>query len=291
MDNELRIKLIELARNRRKIGYGNIMSEYGLNANDRDHVNVFAEKIGDISEHEHTFDRPMLSSLVMHSDLQTIGVGFYPLAEKLNHGDSEYLKRTYFERVMHEKCFKCWAEDELYYNETGEKKPSKPVDPYSLILNEKMPEGFENSPVRTFDFKGSQIDWLAKQKNDQELGLLGEELVIEYEKRVLYDNGCHDLIEQVIKVADGNGFDILSKELDGCDKFIEVKTTKGNQNTPFKITINEIKFSEVNSDKYYLYRLYDFNVESKQAEFNEYQGDLNKHFFFDPSIFDAFNKK
>jgi hypothetical protein len=134
MDNELRIKLIELARRKRKVGYGNIMSEYGLNANDRAHVDVFAQKIGEISEYEHELNRPMLSSLVMHADLQTIGAGFYPLAEKLNHGDSEYLKKNHFERRMHQLCYECWANNDLYFRETGNnKESSKPIEPYNLI--------------------------------------------------------------------------------------------------------------------------------------------------------------
>jgi hypothetical protein len=154
-----------------------------------------------------------------------------------------------------------------------------------------MPEGVENLTENTFNFQGINVDWLTKQKKDLELGLMGEELVIEYEKRVLFDNGCHDLIEDVKKVEDGNGFDIFSRELDGTEKFIEVKTTTGNQLTSFKISLNEVKFSEINSDKYFLYRLYNFNIENKTAEFNEYKGDLSKCFFLDPILFNAVNKK
>jgi hypothetical protein len=43
--------------------------------------------------------------------------------------------------------------------------------------------------------------------------------------------------------GDGTGFDILSKHLDGKDKYIEVKTTKPGKETPFYFSRNELTFS------------------------------------------------
>ena len=64
---------------------------------------------------------------------------------------------------------------------------------------------------------------------------------------------------------ENEGFDILSFELneDGeyFEKYIEVKSTKGNEGTPIDITADEIDFAKKHIDNYYLYRI--INSESK----------------------------
>lgn len=68
------------------------------------------------------------------------------------------------------------------------------------------------------------------------------------EKQYLIEKGRRDLADKVLHNSviegDGAGFDIQSYFLDGKLKFIEVKTTTGNINTPFFITANELAFSE-----------------------------------------------
>jgi len=59
------------------------------------------------------------------------------------------------------------------------------------------------------------------------------------------------------------GFDIRSFEENGRDRFIEAKTTKYGKNTPFFVTANELRFSEENSSRYYLYRLFRFRADPK----------------------------
>ncbi len=43
--------------------------------------------------------------------------------------------------------------------------------------------------------------------------------------------------------GDGAGFDILSRNLNGTDKYIEVKTTKLAKETPIFFSKNELDFS------------------------------------------------
>ena len=51
---------------------------------------------------------------------------------------------------------------------------------------------------------------------------------------------------------------MLSFEPVGRERLIEVKTTTFGQLTPFYVTRNEIARSEVDSEAYHLYRVFDF---------------------------------
>lgn len=105
-------------------------------------------------------------------------------------------------------------------------------------------------------------DYLERESRNRSLGLAGELLVMEYETRRLHDLGEKVLanrIEHVSKTkGDGAGFDILSFDGDGRERFIEVKTTAYVAETPFFVTPNEIEFSSEASDKFHLYRLFSF---------------------------------
>ncbi|SMG15585.1 DUF3883 domain-containing protein [Sphingobacterium psychroaquaticum] len=291
MNKEIRLYLIELARIKRTVSYAKAMSQFGLNASNPTEVDYFANEIGEISEHEHLFKRPMLSSLVVHSSKNSIGFGFYRLAEKLGYDKKEVLSKQHFERQMQELCYEIWSDDKVYFQETGKKASSKAITNYSLYLNDEPQEGIGELPERKFDFSGYDIDWNQKYLSDLECGNIGEDLVLEYEKRVLIDNGFPELIERVRKVKDGNGFDILSVNFDGSPKYIEVKTTKGGSATPFQISLNEVKFSEMNATNYYLYRLYNLNMENKTADFFEYQGSVTDNFLLESIHFEAYKKK
>jgi hypothetical protein len=92
--------------------------------------------------------------------------------------------------------------------------------------------------------------------------LAGELLVMEYEARRLHEKGAKrfaDRIEHVSQVrGDGTGYDILSFDADGRERFIEVKTTAYMAETPFFITPNEVEFSSEQSRQFHLYRLFAF---------------------------------
>jgi radical SAM superfamily enzyme YgiQ (UPF0313 family) len=58
--------------------------------------------------------------------------------------------------------------------------------------------------------------------------------------------------------GDGAGFDILSFEPDGRERFIEVKTTRFAKETPFFASRNEVEFANSHPAQFHLYRLFDF---------------------------------
>lgn len=131
-------------------------------------------------------------------------------------------------------------------------------------------------------------DYAAKDKRNKALGDLGEELVLEYEKEVLKASNRSDLAAQVVHISkvegDGAGYDIKSYNIDGSEKFIEVKTTKGHLNTDFFMSPREILFSKLNDKHFFLYRVYGVTKENN-ASFYIIRGDVTKEFEIKPTGF------
>ncbi|MBK7335382.1 MAG: DUF3883 domain-containing protein [Saprospirales bacterium] len=99
------------------------------------------------------------------------------------------------------------------------------------------------------------------------MGELGEELVLNYEKWRLDQAGKSSLAERVEWISkvqgDGAGFDILSRNANGTDRYIEVKTTKLGELTPIYITRNELSFSQAKAEQYHVYRVFQFATKPK----------------------------
>lgn len=119
-----------------------------------------------------------------------------------------------------------------------------------------MPPLFDRhrTPVRT--------DFLKLDAERRDLGLAGERAVVELERRCLISRGLDRLARQVEHVShtrgDGLGYDVLSFDLHGQEKYIEVKTTRKPREFPFLATRNEVDFSIEQQDRYHLYRVFDF---------------------------------
>lgn len=138
------------------------------------------------------------------------------------------------------------------------------------------------------------IDFIKNEIENKRLGFLGELFVIQNEKKILAENGrsdLADLVEHSSEVhGDGLGYDIISFELNGDKKFIEVKTTRSEINRPFYLTKNEIEFSKLNSRNYYLYRLFDFDTNINVGKFYQIKGDLYKELELDAILYLAIPK-
>ena len=106
------------------------------------------------------------------------------------------------------------------------------------------------------------INYLEREARNQELGNAGEACIISFERARLIRAGRERLADRIEHVSETQGpsagFDILSYENNGKDRFIEVKTTKYGKSTPFFITQNELAFSQENASRYFLYRLFSF---------------------------------
>lgn len=80
-------------------------------------------------------------------------------------------------------------------------------------------------------------------------------------------NHRRDLAQGVRWVAaeegDGAGYDILSFDLSGAERLIEVKTTNGPARTPFFLSRNERALSEERPGDWLLYRVHLFATEPR----------------------------
>lgn len=113
-------------------------------------------------------------------------------------------------------------------------------------------------------YRPIKINYLEREQNNRLLGEKGESLIIEYEKWRLIKGDKESLADKVYWISkdlgDGTGFDILSKNYDGTDRFIEVKTTKLTKETPIFLTKNEISFASLKSRNLHLYRVFNFDT-------------------------------
>jgi hypothetical protein len=123
--------------------------------------------------------------------------------------------------------------------------------------------------------KGYFTNFIHNEKEKKRIGDLGELLVLQHEQEKLKSLSINKNPEHKSKSeGDGLGYDILSYDRQGREVFIEVKTTVYDYDAPFYITANELKKSKQSKDKFFLYRLFDFDDRSNSAKYYERQGDL-----------------
>ncbi len=158
-----------------------------------------------------------------------------------------------------------------------------------LTRRNKPKSTLNELPEMSPSFAGGNVDFIKKNIENKELGDLGEELVRLHEILILEKKGLFKLAENVKIVEDGKGYDILSFDKNGREKYIEVKTTSGGEETPFNFTINEKLFAETKPDQYVIYRLYNFDEEKNTADFFEIT-DIDKELLLQPTEFKVYLK-
>jgi hypothetical protein len=125
-------------------------------------------------------------------------------------------------------------------------------------------------------------DYAANDARNRALGLAGELLVLTYEQASLRQHQRPDLAAKVRHVSaiegDGAGYDILSYTPDGTVKYIEVKTTRGDWDSAFYMTSNEVAFAEQHGTNYYLYRVYEFDQVSNTGKLYVSGGSIEASF-------------
>lgn len=159
---------------------------------------------------------------------------------------------------------------ELFERFTREDAQAGKVYDYSSLLVDppQIDSVMENeSHYRTPSI--NKPNYLLIEQQNRSLGERGEELILNYERWRLINSGKEKLSECIEWVSkeqgDGAGFDILSKNLNGTDRYIEVKTTKLGEKVPIYFTSNELRFSQAHSSDYFLYRV--FNLKKKPKFF------------------------
>lgn len=136
-----------------------------------------------------------------------------------------------------------------------------------------------------------KTDYIKKAQNDLKYGLMGEELVLEYEKNRLIALGeveAANSIKWAAKLSDSYGFDIQSFDFIRGKLTpiqIEVKTTPSPVDVDFYVSINELEKSKEFRETFFVYRIYDVN--SMTPKMYRARGEITKNFIIDPVTFRA----
>ncbi|MEK6336590.1 MAG: DUF3883 domain-containing protein [Acidobacteriota bacterium] len=117
----------------------------------------------------------------------------------------------------------------------------------------------------------------------EENGRLGEEFVLDAERRRLRKAGKPKLAEEVKLISPDSaceGYDILSYEVNGSKRLVEVKSTSG-EHYVFEMSDNEWRTAKRWKDQYFIYRVTDVRKKPKHKSFRnpielEKQGLLTK---------------
>ncbi len=138
------------------------------------------------------------------------------------------------------------------------------------------------------DYAPVKRDYIAREARNTSLGVAGEEFVVRFEHWRLNQLGQPKLADRVEHVSqtqgDGLGYDVLSFDANGKERFIEVKTTAFGKETPFFVTRNELDFSKDAKDHFVLCRLFEFRQTPRLFALN---GALDQHCALDPVTYRA----
>lgn len=131
-------------------------------------------------------------------------------------------------------------------------------------------------------------DYLERESRNRSLGRAGEDFAVQFERWRLIELGAGQLADRVEHVSetrgDGLGYDVLSFESDGTERFIEVKTTAFGERTPFFVSANEMRFARTEPERFRLYRLFDFRAAPRLFEL---PGPIEQHCMLDPTTYRA----
>jgi hypothetical protein len=115
-----------------------------------------------------------------------------------------------------------------------------------------------------------KFDPAARDARNRDLGKAGEKFVVGFERRRLERAGRDDLAKDVRWVSDldgdGYGYDVQSFETDGEERLLEIKTTCGNERTPFWMTKRECDVAAEQGGIYRIRRVFHFRNEVKMFD-------------------------
>ncbi len=136
----------------------------------------------------------------------------------------------------------------------------KEIEPEHIELNIVVDIPSDDKSGLKQTTKKGLIDFEKENKRNQRLGRQGERIVLYGERKFLKENGKDDLskkIEPTFILDDYAGYDIKSYELDGSQKYIEVKTTSSKPHSiTFFISAPEYEKAK-NLKNYYIYIVFE----------------------------------
>ncbi len=135
----------------------------------------------------------------------------------------------------------------------------------------------------------SEERFRAIQKTREQIGLAGETWVVNYEVNELVTNGLHELSREVKRISSINiaaGYDILSYEFIGAEKFIEVKTTALSK-AEFFLSANELDVAKEFRNKYWIYFVSEIFGTPKLRKIHNPANEVGKSLYLTPINFKA----
>jgi hypothetical protein len=148
-------------------------------------------------------------------------------------------------------------------------QPSQGNDPIGLLPTDPVPALSDAREARPEGLVRlvRKFDPAARDERNRLLGRLGEQHVLDHEIARLVRGERMDLAKKVEWTSDihgdGAGYDIRSFDLDGSDRLIEVKATKGGPTTDFFLTRTEREVSLERREVWRLYRLHTVATEPR----------------------------
>lgn len=140
--------------------------------------------------------------------------------------------------------------------------------------------------LKGVSFSAQHINHEKQNRKNKRIGDKGELFVVRHELRKVAKKYRKRVVHAASAEGDGLGYDIRSCDEKGEEIFIEVKTTTGDASTPFYLTKTELARSVVDSGKFHLYRVFNFNEETCTGDIHIYQGDLTP-FCIDPVLYEV----
>jgi hypothetical protein len=138
--------------------------------------------------------------------------------------------------------------------------------------------GYVRAPIRR--------DYLEREARNRSLGEAGELFALRFERWRLIKAGREQLAEKVEHVShtrgDGLGYDILSFDPNGRERFVEVKTTAFGSTTPFFASAREVQFAREQREQFCLLRVFEFRADPRLFEL---PGAIEQHCRLDPANF------
>lgn len=193
------------------------------------------------------------------------------------------------ERVQHDELFNKAALAAV-------EMPAAPpmLNEFSRVLVDPPRSSLEaREPTSSYEIQSRKVhavkrDYLDREARNISLGRAGEEFVVDYERWRLTSSGKQMLADKIEHVSstqgDGLGYDVLSYEVTGRPKLIEVKTTAFGKETPFFISRTEVELSKSEPEVFRLYRLFEFRREPRLFSLG---GPIDQHCRLDPVTFRA----
>jgi hypothetical protein len=136
----------------------------------------------------------------------------------------------------------------------------KPIE-ISIDIDDKAVS--DNSGNSIGNAKRRKIDFAKENAIRKKLGNRGEQIVFDFERTNLQKQGKKDLADKVTwssQTDDSLGYDILSYEIDGKEKYIEVKSTTNKSGNDFSFTLSNNQYKKAKSlGNYYFYIVFEAN--------------------------------